>query len=151
MATQWCLNEPTRLVSYIWLVLKTSTKNFRTTFSLICISQQIVTWCIACMIWQYSSISVKNQSHVTNGVLEFYLNSEALHLSKTTVTCHKCYSWILLKFGSIASLWKNRHVTYGVIEIYFNSGALHFSKRTVTCHIWWFWILLKFGSIASSQ
>ena len=57
-------------------------------------------------------ISLENLSHVTYDVFEFYLNSEALHLSR-----------------------KPSHVTYGVLEFYLNSEALHLSKRTVTCHI----------------
>ena len=51
-------------------------------------------------------------SHVANGVLEFYLNSGVLHLSK-----------------------KPSHVTYGVLEFYLNSGALDLFKKPVTCHI----------------
>ena len=46
----------------------------------------------------------KKPSHVTIGVLELYLNLGALHFYKKSVTCNKWCSWILLQFGSIASL-----------------------------------------------
>ena len=63
---------------------------------------------------QEHCISLKKPSHITYGVLEFYLNSGALHLFKKNPS----------------------HVTYGAFEFYLNSGALHFFNENVTCHKW---------------
>ena len=54
-----------RFVSYIWVVLKTSAKNFRTTFSL-CISQQIVTWCIPTKIWFDNTLASEGYNEINN-------------------------------------------------------------------------------------
>ena len=62
---------------------------------------------------RYHCIFLIKLSHITNGVLEFYLNSEVLHLSK-----------------------KPSHVTYAVLEFYLNWGALHLFNKTITCHQW---------------
>ena len=104
-------------------------------------------------------ISLKKPSHVTHGVLEFYLNSGALHLSKgpSNVTygdlefylnsgalhlskgpSHITYG--VLEFCLIQehciSLKEPSHVTYGAFESYLNSGALHLFNENVTCHKW---------------
>ena len=71
-------------------------------------------------------ISLKSPSHVTNGVLEFYLNSEALHLSK-----------------------KPSHVTYAVLEFYLNSRALHLFRNPSHVTYGVFEFYFEFGSIAS--
>ena len=62
-------------------------------------------------------------SHVTNGVLEFCLNSGASGASGA------------LHLPTKDREKKKRHVTNDVLEFYLNSGALHLSEKTVTCHI----------------
>ena len=98
---------------------------------------------------RYHCIFLIKLSHITNGVLEFYLNSEVLHLSKKPSHVTNGVLEFYLNSGVLHLSKKPSHVTYAVLEFYLNSGELHLFKIPVTCHKWCFRILLEFGSIAS--
>ena len=79
---------------------------------------------------QERCISLKEPSHVTYGVFEFYLNSEALH---PLIKLSHVTSGVLefcLNSGALHLSKKLSHVRNGVLQFYLNSGALQLFKKT---------------------